>query len=214
VTPIRKGEDWGSPVSGPADFAVTGSDVELAASVAAHPGARVRFRFTDSDLAGAVGLDPNREPTTELPMDALRWDDTLVVNMAVLGTAPDRLGRWSPMHRFRVTVDGVEWFSGRATTVIVANGQFFAGLDLVPRGHPGDGRAEIQVWSLARNERARARARLQSGTHVPHPRIAQRTGRRVVVEAARPVTVTADGRRSQVRSAELEVVPAAYRLLV
>ena len=70
----------------------------------------------------------------------------------------------------RCALDGRPWFSGPATTVVVATGQFLRGLDLVPRGHPGDGKAEVQVYALRRaGAAARCAARLATGAHVPAP---------------------------------------------
>lgn len=212
--PIHKGEEWGVPAAGPPDFTVYGTDSDLAASALEHPGAVHRYRPTASDIAATVGLNPSQDPATELPMDALRWGDSLVVNMVVLGTPPHRLTRWTRSSQFTVAIDGKEWFSGPATTVVVANGQFFHGRDLVPRGHPGDGRAEVQVWALEPRERAEATARLKAGAHLPHPRIKERTGHRIEVRSARKVPIEADLLRGRSDHIELEVVPSAYRLLV
>ena len=62
---------------------------------------------------------------------------------------------------------------------MVASGQYLRGIDVVPRGHPGDGRVEVQVYAVAAGERAGVRARLPQGVHLPHPDITQTTGRRV-----------------------------------
>ena len=67
-------------------------------------------------------------------------------------------------------------FHGPCTTVVIATGQFRHGLDLVPRGHPGDGRAEVQIYAVPGRERRELRVRLATGTHVPHPKITQRPG--------------------------------------
>lgn len=212
---IKPGEDWGAPIAGPADFEVSGSDADLAGWAAEHLGARIRFRpTTPSDIARAVGLEDWREPSVELPMDLLRWGDTAVANMVVLGTPPDRLRRWTRTTEFTVNVDDGPWFAGRATTVVIATGEFLRGHDVVPRGHPGDGRAEIQVYAMAPSERALLRDRLGGGNHVPHPGIRQRLGRRIEVQARRNVRVEADGDRGTTKAVSLEVVPAAYRLLV
>jgi diacylglycerol kinase family enzyme len=212
---IRPGVEWGSPASGPPDIEVVGCDSDLAGWVGNHLGARIRFRPQPrSDVALAIGLDAARAPEIELPMDALRWENEYVTNMAVLGTAPDRLRRWSRRVHFRVYVDGEAWFDGPATTVVVATGQFLRGNDLVPRSHPGDGRAEIQVYSVAPAERAAVRARVRNGSHLPHPHIAQRTGRHVEVRAARAVPLNVDGHGGTATSLVLDIVPAAYRLLV
>ena len=58
------------------------------------------------------------------------------------------------------------------------------------------------------------RARLPNGTHVPHPRIAQRMGRRIEISATRTLPLEVDGaRRAPARTLTIEVVPAAYRVL-
>jgi diacylglycerol kinase family enzyme len=106
-------------------------------------------------------------------------------------------------------------FHGPCTTVVVATGQFRRGLDIVPRGHPGDGRAEIQIYAVPGRDRRTLRRRLATGTHVPHPSITQRTGRRVTVTTGRKVPLEIDGRRRPATDfVVLDVVAAAYRLLL
>ena len=205
---------------------VTGEDADLAACGVNHPGELVRFHSSPaSDLARALGLGREGNGTTEVEIDALEvrgdgrdgeGDATPAVNAVVLGAPPDRL-RWGTRSaRVTVRLDGRPWFAGRATTVVVANGQYLRGADVVPRGHPGDGWAEVQVYALRRRERAEMRRRLPTGTHVPHPRIPGGRARRVEVEvAARRVPVEIDGRRRG-RSSRVEVtlVPASIRLLI
>jgi YegS C-terminal NAD kinase beta sandwich-like domain len=225
--PLRPGEPWGHAASGPPDVEVAGDDADLVAAAASHPGALVRFRPSPrSDLARALGLGSDGAGTTEVAIDALAidLDDDVVgavnpvdaVNVVVLGPPPDRL-RWTARaSHVTVRVDGRAWFSGRATTVVVANGQFLRGADIVPRGHPGDGSAEVQVYALARRARRGMRRRLPTGTHVPHPDVRSGRARRVEVEVAGPrLPVEVDGRR-QGRAGRLVVtlVPAAIRLLV
>jgi hypothetical protein len=215
--PISPGQEWGGPITGPPDVTVDGNDADLAAAVAAHPGGLVRFTAgPDSDVARAVALD-GREPEREVPVDALRLDEgILACNMIVLGTPPDRLRRMSSLTSMTVTVDGREIFDGGATTVVVATGQYLRGLDVVPRGHPGDGRAEIQVYAVPSGERKALRARLASGTHIPHPAITQTTGRRVEITTRHRFGLEVDGRPVKRRTLDLtiEIVPSAYRLLV
>ncbi len=217
---IRPGEPWGTPASSPPDLEVDGDDADLAAAVAAAPGALVAFRpGSGSDLARAVGLRAGSAPTpraTEVPVDAVRLaGDGLACNAVVLGAPPDRL-RWaSPAQSIEIEVDGQPWFAGSATTVVIANGQFLRGADIVPRGHPGDGRLEVQVYELRRRERRAMRRRLTTGAHVPHPRIRSRTARVVEVRATRPVAFEADGvSGAAVATVGAEVVPSAFRLLL
>jgi hypothetical protein len=200
----------------PADLSVAGDDRTLARWVADHPGALVAFEpAPTSDLARAVGLGAGPRTTT-MSLDALRLGDgDLAVNMVVLGTPPDRLTRFSRRLALTLTVDGTAVAATRATTVVIATGQYLRGLDVVPRGHPGDGRLEVYVYRLRPRERRAMRARLPHGTHVPHPRITARPGRHVDVVAAAPAALEVDGEaRPPVRALSVEVVPNAYRLLV
>ena len=216
---IGRGTPWGEPESGSPDLEVRGGDAELPAAIAAQPGALVRFvPDTTSDLARAVGLAAATSPAgIALPVDALEVNgDVRAVNAVVLGRAPGRL-RWATRRApMRVVVDDREVFAGRATTIVIASGQFLEGSDVIPRGHPGDGRLEVQVYALRRGERRAMRARLPRGAHVPHPRIVATGGRRVEVELETgPLTLTTD--RVPVGTARrlsVAIVPGAVRLLV
>jgi hypothetical protein len=219
VSSIRPGEPWGSPASGPPDLEVSGSDLALSSAVAGHLGALVRFRpDATSDLARAVGLRPGPEPAppaTEVTVDGIRTAFGLACNVIVVGVAPDRLRWTSPARDLEVTVDGEPWFTGHASTLVIANGQFLRGADLVPRGHPGDGRLEVQVYALRRGERRAMRRRLATGAHVPHPRIRARTARTVALKAPRPLALEVDGEPGLgVRELDAEIAPGAFRLLV
>jgi hypothetical protein len=187
---IEKGKPWERPASGPAAWTVEGDDAALAAAVRDHPGARVGFLPDPaSDLARAIGVHGPGDASLELAVDALHVTaddrDLFAVNMVVVGTGPDRAGWFTPAPDLRVEVDRRIVHEGPATTVVVANGQYLRGNDVVPRGHPGDGRAEVQVYTVARTQRAAVRNRLPQGIHVPHPDIAQTSGRRVEVIAAK-----------------------------
>jgi YegS C-terminal NAD kinase beta sandwich-like domain len=216
---IKPGEEWGHPTSASADLEVAGGDADLAAAVADRPGALVRFRpDAGSDFAGAVGLDRDRAVAVgvELPVDLLRIDDgPAAANMIVIGTPPDALRPLTRRFGANVRVDGRPVFHGPCTTIVVATGQFRRGLDLVPRGHPGDGRAEAQVYAVPARQRRALRARLATGTHVPHPAITQRSGARVTVSTDRRVALEIDGRPAPATDlVDVTVVPDAYRLLL
>jgi len=218
--PLRHGEPWGHRASGAPDLEIAGDDHDLADLVGRQPPPLVRFRPTPhSDLARALGLGGDAPGTMEVAVDALAVDDphgATAVNAVVLGRPPDRLSWTARATAMTIAVDGRPWFTGRATTVVVASGQFLRGADLVPRGHPGDGWAEVQVYALTRGERRPMRRRLPTGTHVPHPRIRTGRGQRVEIEVtgrALPLEVDA---REQGRATQLAValVAGALRLLV
>lgn len=218
---IRPGDEWGTPTTAEADVRVRGDDHALAAVVVGGPTPPlVRFEPVGSELARAVGLadaPPDAGPPLrgiELPIDAISTSEGVAVNAAVFGISPDRLRSYHRRRPITVAVDGKIRFTGPATTVVVANGQFLDGVDVVPRGHPGDGRLEIQVYALTPGERGAMRRRLPRGTHVPHPHITAVTGQSVEISADRPWSVVVDGHATPPTAAlRATVIPKAFRLL-
>ena len=216
---IRKGEPWGEPFDEryPDAVDVAGGDVELAAAVAAHPGVPIRFTPTRaSDLARALGLRGTPAGSTVLTCDAIELPDgSPAVNAVVFGVPPDQQQRWHRRHRVEVEIDGRRLADERALCVIVANGQYLRGFDVVPRGHPGDGRLEVHVYALEARERAPMQHRLTAGRHLPHPHITETSGRRVTVRFADAVPWEADGQpRGKITEATLGLVPGAVQILV
>jgi diacylglycerol kinase family enzyme len=136
--------------------------------------------------------------------------------MVVVGTPPDRTGWFTRAPALRVRVDDRVVHDARATSVVAASGQYLRGNDLVPRGHPGDGRAEVQVYAVSRGQRAGVRDRLPQGVHVPHPDITQTSGRRVEVLAdGRPVALEVDGVAvPAARRVVVEVAPEAFLIVI
>ena len=224
---LRPGQPWGTEASGPPDFEVSGTDRSLA-SVVERGMVDPLVRFTpapDSDLARAVGLTEGSAPTgMALPLDVLvlaasaAGSDAVAlqaVNSVVIGVPPDRLRSWHRPAGLSVEIDGARVDAAKATTLVVMNGQYLRGLDVSPRGHPGDGVAEAQLYALTPGARRAMRARLPTGAHLPHPAITVRRARRVVIRAARPVAMEVDGvATGPIRTLEVALRPAAYRLLV
>jgi len=194
VSAVRKGEPWGRPSTGPAEVTVAGADAALAQAVAAHPPS-TRFAWmptADADFARSVGVtsaDGGRAGAGfDLPCDLLEIavDDgppVPTVNMAVVGAGPDVVRRRTRSAVLRVEVNDRVVHDGPATGLVIANGEYLRGADVVPRGHPGDGRVEVQVYAVAPGERSALRDRVRTGTHVPHPAVTQAVGATVVVSA-------------------------------
>jgi diacylglycerol kinase family enzyme len=176
----------------------------------------------DSDLARAVGLVAGAEVGgVALPLDVLTLErgngsePVVAVNSVVVGVAPDRLRAWHRPAGLRVEIDGAPVEARSATTLVVMNGQYLRGLDVSPRGHPGDGVAEAQLYALPPAARRPMRSRLALGAHLPHPAITIRRARHVVVRTSRPVPLTVDGNDAgPITELRLTLRPAAYRLLV
>ena len=241
---VRPGQPWGIEESGNPDLEVTGGDARLASvlgSRIADP--LVRFAAAPgSDLARAVGLVAGAASTgVALPLDVLDVVATggagkngageivadvvhatgpgsvrvVAVNSVVVGVAPDHLRAWHRPAGLSLEIDGAAVEAASATTLVVMNGQYLRGLDVSPRGHPGDGAAEAQLYALPPAARRAMRSRLAVGAHLPHPAITIRRARRLVARAARPVRLEVDGvRLGQVTSVQIDLRAAAYRLLV
>lgn len=228
---IRKGHDWGEPTSGSPDGHLSGSDAALARRViipttetAPKPPLWHYQPGHGADLARAIGLGVNGPiGVTEVVLDALLVelggdDDAgpfVAVNAVELGAVADRLGRYRRRHRYSVSIDARPAWSGRAAGLLVANGQFLRGHDVAPRGHPGDGRLEVQIYAMGPGERAEMRRRLATGIHVPHPGIMESRGRRIEVKTSRPTPVIADGVAvGTTRDLLVSVLSGALRLVL
>ncbi len=86
--------------------------------------------------------------------------------------------------------------SGRlwsSRTVIAMNGSFAGQLNLGPRAHPNDGRLDIVDGRLPRQQRRAGRRRALTGSHVPHPDLAERRTAHVVIDSDRPLHLLLDG---------------------
>lgn len=216
---MKPGDPWGEPVTGPADLEVTGGDTDLARMLECHQGALVRYRAgPDSDLARALGISATGDLSgLAAPIDGLLVEPGgHAVNGVVLGQLPHRVRATTSSAKVRVVVNGREIAAGRATTVVVASGQFFDGLDVVPPGHPGDGRLEVQVYALRRGERRAMRARLPQGVHLPHPRITTSSGRQVEIHVqGGRLPLTIDGVvHEAVADLTVTLIPGALRLML
>ncbi|HKY76332.1 MAG TPA: hypothetical protein VJS45_09340 [Acidimicrobiia bacterium] len=224
MSTLRPGQSWGTEASGPPDLEVSGGDRMLAEVIGRGlTDPLVRFSAApDSDLARAIGLVAGAASTgLALPLDALfvRAGETdaemVAVNSVVVGVPPDRLRAWHRPVALSIEIDGAAVDAARATALVVMNGQYLRGLDLSPRGHPGDGVAEAQLYALPPGARRAMRTRLKTGAHLPHPAITVRRARRVVVRASRPAALEVDGAPvGEVTALDITLRTGAYRLLV
>ena len=234
MSSLRPGQPWGTEASGPPDFEVSGGDGALAMALRRDlTDPLVRFAAAPgSDLARAIGLVTGAASTgMALPLDVLAYaaaeasgvplpeyggkGTPVAVNSIVVGVPPDRLKPWHRPAGLSVEIDGAAVDAAGVTSLVVMNGQYLRGLDLSPRGHPGDGVAEAQLYALPPAARQAMRRRLTTGAHLPHPAIAIRRARRVVVRSSRPAALEIDGIRvGRITALEITLRPGAYRLLV
>ena len=180
---IAKGQPWGSPGALGVRAPVVHGDRELSRLLEDESG---RLDITEvgllgGDLCKTVGGrgDQTRLRTPEamrLPIDVgLCWLDGVE-------------------HRFVAhLVARRSWWRGRV--VAVMNAQWIGQWDVAPRSHPNDGLLDVFDGDMALDDRFKARRRLVTGTHVPHPRITQSRVAEVNLTFDSPQDVWLDGER-------------------
>lgn len=180
--PIRKGEDWGSDGPLPDDAVEIRSDAEAGAIVAEAMRSGVvppPLALLGGDLARAVGStgDPARlarGTVRHLPLDVGEVD-------------VDGQRRWFVAH----LVARRRLWHGRF--VAVMNTEYLGSWKLAPRAHPGDGLLDVLDGRLGADDRLKARRRVLTGDHLPHPGIEVRRVASVELDLGRPTTIHLDG---------------------
>src|SRR3954452_17054590 len=160
---IEKGEPWGSPGTLPTEGLLVRSDAEARAIVerARRAGEPVpTLGLLGGDLCRAVGGAgdegrPRSDEAVRLPVDlgAVLIDGRL---------------HWFVAH----LVARKRWWRGRV--FVAMNAEFIGKWDVAPRSHPNDGLLDTFDVTMSVGDRFKARSRLATGTHVPHPGITQR----------------------------------------
>ena len=97
----------------------------------------------------------------------------------------------------------------------VGNAQWLGEWNLWPRGHPNDGRLDLLDARLPIRDLGKVRARLRTGSHLPHPGIRERRVRAETVQLERPLGVWLDGDRiGEGRTFAFRCLPDALRVHV
>lgn len=160
---IRKGEDWGTRTMLLDGDPIVGSDHEFSSLFTVVDGAvsgPERIGLVGGDLARTVGA-------TAMP-DELRHGERvgLPIDLGIVSIdGVDRVMASSLLIRRR-------WWRGEIDAAM--NASFFGSWNVAPRGHPNDGRFDVIHADLSFGDRWKARARLDTGSHVPHPDITMR----------------------------------------
>ena len=198
---ITKGQPWGSPASLP-DGAV--------------------LARTDRDIS--VALDEARRTATPYPTFGVLGGDLC----HTLGGQDDvqrlRSGATAfPIDIGEVLVDGRHRFfaahvvahsRGWRRFAVVMNAQWVGELNFGPKAHPNDGVLDGYEATLDFFEWRKVKARLPSGTHLPHPRIKPTRAAAVTFEFPTPLPVFIDGEAiGPARHLAARVVPDAIRVI-
>jgi hypothetical protein len=105
------------------------------------------------------------------------------------------------------------WWRGRV--VAVMNAQWRRTWDVAPRAHPGDGLLDVLDGDLPVGDRWKARPRLPTGTHVPHPGIRVTRAASVQLDLDPALDVWLDGEQvGRAASVVARIEPDALTVVV
>jgi diacylglycerol kinase (ATP) len=135
----------------------------------------------------------------------------------------ERIGRmayvWSGSRSLRedafaaeIQVDGLDWFEGRATCILLGNvGDLFGGVTVFPDARPDDGRLELGVVTAEGVVQwLRTLARTAAGDPTRSPFVQATQARNVKVSLDRKVRYELDGGdRTKVKAFKVKVEPGA-----
>ncbi len=181
---LTPGEEWGAAEPVPSDVVWVSTDSEARELVVASRrsgSALPRLCLTGGDLARCLGGGEGADRVHKIGATHVQVD----VGSVLL----DGKLHWFIAHM----VARNWWLTGRI--LIVANTDFLGRWNVAPRAHPGDGLLDFLDSDLSLGDRIKAKRRLPSGTHVPHPGIRYRRDAAFQISLARPTPIRLDGTR-------------------
>lgn len=201
---IEKGRPWGEPGALAADGVLVRTDTEARAVVE-----QARRRSAPIPPLGLLGGDLCRTVGGKGDEARLRGTDAVRLPVDVGSVLVDGRQHWFVAH----LIARRSWWTGRLFAAM--NAQWFGRWDVAPRSHPNDGRLDVFDTSMPIAERFKARSRLPTGTHVPHPLITERRMTAIQVDFDHPTPVWLDGERvGAARHLSLRVEPDALLCVV
>lgn len=201
---VRKGEAWGEAGALPADGVLVRSDREAREVVEA-----ARRRNEPVPTLGLLGGDLCRTLGGRGDEDRLRSEQATRASVDLGEVLVDGKIHWFVAH----LVARRSWWRGR--TVAAMNAQWLGTWDVAPRAHPGDGLLDVVDGDLALGQRLKARRRLPTGTHLPHPDLRVRRAAALQLDLRPALDVWLDGQRvGRARTLSIRVEPDALQVVV
>jgi hypothetical protein len=179
---VERGRAWGSAGPLPADGVTVRSDAEARAVVE-----RCRRAAEPVPPLGLLGGDLCRTVGGRGDEARLRSPEATRLPVDLGAVLVDGRLHWFVAH----LIARRGWWSGRI--VAVMNAEYLGRWDVAPRSHPNDGRLDTLDADLPFGDRLKARRRLATGSHVPHPGIRERRVDAAQFEFGEPMTIWLDG---------------------
>jgi YegS/Rv2252/BmrU family lipid kinase len=134
-----------------------------------------------------------------------------------LGRGRDFLGFWFALSRFKppeITLRvGETEVGGKATDVVVANCQYQnTGMRISPKSWPSDGLLDVLVFRGPRSEAFTRLPKLYQGDYLPDPNVGEYKGKRISLDAERPLPIQSAGEVLGTTPATFELIRLPIRL--
>jgi len=201
---IEKHRPWGWAGSFPPDGVVVHSDAEARRAVT-----QARQDGRPLPTLGLLGGDLCRTLGGRGDSARLRSDAAMTFPVDLGHVVLDGDEHWFVAH----LIARRSWWHGRV--VAVMNAQWLGSWDLAPRSHPNDGLLDATDGVLPVADRFRARRRLPTGTHLPHPALRTLRGATMSFELAPALDVRLDGTLvGRARRLDVRIEPDALTVVV
>lgn len=164
---------------------------------------RREFRFAGSLSAGFDALVNQRANGMRWPSGKARYQVAMLLELA----------KFKPIH-YRLEIDGERREINAMLCAITNNGQFGAGMLIVPDASVTDGLIELFiVHSISRIELIKIFPKVYSGEHIGHPAVEVVRAKNISIEAEN-MPGYADGESIGDSPIRAEVLPAGLQLLL
>jgi len=210
IVPLGSGNDLARSVGLPADpapawHAAIGSNTQPLDVARARNGEGAERWFAS---AGGIGFDAQ---VAAAMTDRRGWQ---AGRAGYLLTTLSELRRYSN-RTISLTVDGAS-SAHDVLLVAIANGAYYGGgMRIAPEARPDDGMLDVCVVAdISRLTAIRQLPNLYRGTHVHHPQVSMRTGRRVEVDGEPSTRIHLDGEPFGTLPLKVSLAPAALQVAV
>jgi hypothetical protein len=202
---VERGAEWGRREPVPSDLVVLADSANAVALIAEH-----RRRDLPIPPIGLLAGDLVKTLGGPATPDLERAHNALHVTVDLGVALCDGHLQFFLDH----VVVRKSWLRGPLLTV--CNAAFLGSWNIAPRAHPGDGKLDfLETSTMSTGDRWKARHRLPSGTHVPHPDIRQWRSRAEQFSLDTSLNARVDGRPlGQVKNLSVRIEPDAVSLWI